>query len=432
MSSLPVVVIGAGPVGLAAAAHLEGRRLPFLVLEAGDTVGSSVRAWGHVRLFSPWRYDVDAAARGLLERRGWSSPDPEAHPTGAELVERYLVPLARTPELEGRIRLRARVASIARSGLDKLKSKDRTSHPFVVHVERDGVEERIAARAVIDASGTWTSPNPLGGDGAHALGERAASDLVRYGIPDVLGEDRSAFVGRRVAVVGSGHSAFNVLADLARLAELEPATKVTWIVRRPSLAKVFGGGSRDQLPERGRLGSAVRGLVDRGGLEVVTGFRVERVERSDLGARLVSGDRAIGPFDRIVASTGFRPDLSFVRELRLGLDPAVEAPVALAPMIDPELHSCGSVPPHGVRELAHPDEGYYAVGMKSYGRAPTFLMLTGYEQVRSVVAAIAGDLEAAHDVRLVLPETGVCVLDDAAKSSCCAPVERPARAAGCC
>jgi hypothetical protein len=43
--------------------------------------------------------------------------------------------------------------------------------------------------------------------------------------------------------------------------------------------------------------------------------------------------------------------------------------------------------------------------VKSYGRAPTFLMMTGYEQVRSVAAAIAGDMKAADDVRLVLPET---------------------------
>jgi hypothetical protein len=72
------------------------------------------------------------------------------------------------------------------------------------------------------------------------------------------------------------------------------------------------------------------------------------------------------------------------------------------------VHSCGSVPPHGEAELRHPEAGFYVVGMKSYGRAPTFLMLTGYEQVRSVVAAIAGDMEAARNVELVLPATGVC------------------------
>ena len=96
------------------------------------------------------------------------------------------------------------------------------------------------------------------------------------------------------------------------------------------------------------------------------------------------------------------------RELRLELDPWLESVKALGPLIDPNLHSCGSVSPHGYRELGHPEPGFYTIGVKSYGRAPTFLLLTGYEQARSVAAAIAGDLAAAEDVQLVLPETGVC------------------------
>ncbi|MGC7272867.1 flavoprotein, partial [Mycobacteroides abscessus subsp. abscessus] len=92
----------------------------------------------------------------------------------------------------------------------------------------------------------------------------------------------------------------------------------------------------------------------------------------------------------------------FLSEVRLDLDPILQAPAKLAPEIDPNLHSCGSVPPHGATELAHPDEpGLYLVGMKSYGRAPTFLALTGYEQVRSVAAELAGDHEAAQRVELV-------------------------------
>jgi hypothetical protein len=109
-----------------------------------------------------------------------------------------------------------------------------------------------------------------------------------------------------------------------------------------------------------------------------------------------------------------------VRELRIQLDPAIECPVALAPLIDPNEHSCGTVRPHGARELAQHEPGFYFAGMKSYGRAPTFLMLTGYEQVRSIAAEIAGDREAAERVELVLPETGVCsrsVSPDA--NNCC-------------
>jgi hypothetical protein len=123
----------------------------------------------------------------------------------------------------------------------------------------------------------------------------------------------------------------------------------------------------------------------------------------------------------LIVATGFRPDLSFLRELRIALDPALECPLALAPLIDPNEHSCGTVRPHGARELAQPEFGFYFAGMKSYGRAPTFLMRTGYEQVRSIMADIAGDRAAAERVDLVLPETGVCSLSTAASepSSCC-------------
>ena len=136
----------------------------------------------------------------------------------------------------------------------------------------------------------------------------------------------------------------------------------------------------------------------------------ERVETRD-GGLLVIGSTTIGPVDRIIVATGLRPDLAMTRELRLDLDPWLESPRALAPMIDPNLHSCGTVPPHGYKALAHPEPGYFAVGIKSYGRAPTFLMATGYEQVRSVAAHLAGDEAAANEVRLVLPETGVCTTD---------------------
>ena len=144
--------------------------------------------------------------------------------------------------------------------------------------------------------------------------------------------------------------------------------------------------------------------------------------REERGAIVVEGETTkgvqwIGPVDRIIAATGQRPDLSLTRELRLDFDPWLESVKALGPLIDPNVHSCGSVPPHGHRELSHPEPGFYTIGIKSYGRAPTFLLLTGYEQVRSIAAAIAGDMAAADDVRLVLPETGVCSTRPASTSS---------------
>ena len=425
--SLPVAVIGAGPVGLAAAAHLLDRGLEPLIFEAGDEVGASIRQWGHVRVFSPWEFNVDPAAAELLAASGWTAPAPDGYPTGADIVERYLEPLAALPPIAERLHLGARVVAVGKRGLDKLKDDGRDEAPFELIVEEDGVERRHLARAVIDASGTWTKPNPLGAGGLPAAGERAHADRIAYGIPDVLGADRSRYAGKRVLVLGSGHSAFNSILDLVALRDSEPATELVWAIRGAAPGRRYGGGADDQLPARGALGHAVRGLVDDGSIELVNGFHTRAVREVD-GRLVVSDGERLIVADAVIAATGFRPDLSLLGELRLDLDDRVEATRALAPLIDPNLHSCGSVPPHGVDELSHPDAGVYVVGMKSYGRAPTFLLRTGYEQVRSVVAALAGDWEAARRGELVLPETGVC-------SRSPAPEAEPAggaAAAACC
>ena len=408
--TLPVAVIGAGPVGLAAAAHLLQQGQEPVVFDAASTVGAGMLSWGHVRVFSPWRYVVDEAAKALLEPTGWVSPDSEGFPTGREIVEQYLRPLAESPELQGRIRFGSRVNGVARAGFDKMKTPGREEAPFLLTIDSAAGETTFLAKAVIDASGTIEGANPLGSSGLPAIGERALRDRIFYGIPDVLGLHRDRYAGKRVLVVGSGHSAFNALLDLVDLAAEVPETSVVWAVRRPGsgLGNLFGGGIGDALPARGELGQRVQELVSAGRLQLVTGFRVKRLTDTAEGIVVADDDAVLPAVDEIVACTGFRPDLSALSELRLSLDPAVESPAVLAPMIDPNVHSCGSVPPHGARELKHPETDFYIAGMKSYGRAPTFLMLTGYEQVRSISAAIAGDWEAANDVRLVLPETGVC------------------------
>ncbi|MFC3500007.1 FAD-dependent oxidoreductase [Micromonospora krabiensis] len=425
LDELPVVVIGAGPVGLAAAAHLHERGQPFLVLEAGATAGAAVRQWGHVRVFSPWRYNVDPAARRLLDEAGWVAPAEDALPTGAELVADYLQPLAELPQLKPHLRYDTRVEAISRLGLDRLRTAGREQTPFLIRLA-DGDE--LLARAVIDASGTWGTPNVLGAAGLPARGEKEAGAYLEHALPDVLGADRDRFAGRHTLVVGAGHSAANTLLSLAELAAAEPDTEVTWAIRSASPARTYGGGDADALPARGALGSRLREHVEAGRIRLLTGFSVHALTPTDGRVAVVvrhadGGEESI-VVDRIVAATGFRPDHSIAAELRLDLDPIMGATRALAPLIDPNEHSCGTVPPHGVDELAHPEIGYYAVGMKSYGRAPTFLMATGYEQVRSVAAALAGDWAAARDVQLDLPETGVCnsnPADSSGTDSCCGP-----------
>lgn len=435
--NLAVAVIGAGPVGLAAAAHLLERGLEPVIFEAGPSAGAAIEQWRHIRLFSPWRFNIDAAAVRLLKESNWESPRPTALPYGGELIDNYLTPLAGMSAIASRLQTGARVIAVTRLGLDKTHVRDRDTTPFLVRVEHaDGETRDHIVGAVIDASGTWSTRNPLGTSGLPAIGEDTAADRISSPLPDVMGRDRAAFAGRRVLVVGAGHSAANTLINLADLAKEEPNTRIMWAVRGGSAEKVYGGGDADGLPARGQLGSRLRRLVEAGSIELYTGFGIASLKTLDSGLSVESIDGRTLDTDVIVPCTGFRPDLEVLRELRLNLDPAVEAPIELGPLIDPEFHSCGTVPPHGAKVLSHPEKNFYIVGMKSYGRAPTFLLATGYEQVRSVAAALAGDHKAADTVHLKLPETGVCSTDagtscdvpatavnEEAKTGCCATPE---------
>jgi len=425
MNARKVAIIGGGPVGLAAAAHVLERGMSPVVLDAGPEPGHSIRQWRHVQLFSPWEYNVDKAAARLLAPTGWNSPDPAVYPTGAELVERYIDPLATKTALREMIRTNSRVTAIGRVGFDKAKTKGREAAPFEIRYQNGKGPETLRADAVIDASGTWATPNPAGTGGLPAIGEREAAERIAYGMPDVLGRDRARYAGKIVAVLGAGHSAIGTLTDLTTLARQAPGTRAIWLLRGTDPAKAFGGGKNDKLSARGELGAHFASLVASGQVQVEAGFPVAAISETDGRLRIATPSGCCGRsvlVDELVVATGFRPDLSFLSEVRLRLDPAIEAPVALAPLIDPNEHSCGTVRPHGARELAQDDPGFYFAGIKSYGRAPTFLMITGYEQVRSIAADIAGDKEAAARVELELPETGVCSrggVEGASASGCC-------------
>jgi hypothetical protein len=378
-------------------------------------------------LFSPWRYDIDDAARRLLSATDWIAPDADELPTGAELVEKYLLPLAQTEVISSRLRTRTRVLAVARDGADRTRSLGRERRGYVVRtLNAEGRVEDVLARAVIDASGTYGTSNPLGTSGLAAHGEAEARGFVTGPLPDVLGLQRGSFAGKHTLVVGMGHSAANTLLSLLELAESVPDTKVTWAIRGGSTRRLFGGGDDDELPARGLLGSRLQAALEAGRLTLIKRVSIEQLVTGSETVRVigVSSAGAVDlEVDAIVNATGFRPDLDMLREVRLDLDAVVESPRQLAELIDPNFHSCGTVPPHGEMLLRHPDDGFYLVGMKSYGRAPTFLLATGYEQVRSIAAALGGDQASADMVQLNLPATGVCSTDlgaeDGAGGSCC-------------
>ncbi|MBY0213856.1 FAD-dependent oxidoreductase [Priestia aryabhattai] len=419
---LPVAIIGGGPIGLAAAAHLAKQGQSFILLEAGSQVGANILTWEHVRLFSPWRYNIDKAAHALLEQNGWESPELETLPTGKELVKSYLEPLANIPEIKPHVHVNTKVLSITRDETDKMKTAGRENKPFLIYAEKDGELRTYEARAILDASGTWGNPNPANSSGVWLKGEQSLQDHIFYGIPNVLETDRSRYANKRVAVVGSGHSAINTLLELAQLQETHPQTDIIWIMRKQKVEEAYGGEEKDALAARGALGSRIHHLVDTGKVKVVTPYKIHYVKESnnyiDIIGKHKGKEELLSGVDEMIVNAGNRPDVTIISELRTAIDSITESVEKLSPLIDPNLHSCGTVRAHGEEELRQPEKNFYIVGAKSYGRAPTFLMATGYEQVRSITAHLAGDYEAAKRVELDLPETGVCSVNLQQENSC--------------
>ncbi|MGV3489498.1 MAG: NAD(P)-binding domain-containing protein, partial [Tuberibacillus sp.] len=277
LNHLPVAIIGAGPVGLAAAAHLARYNQPFILLESGPQVGANILTWGHVRLFSPWRYNIDKIAAKLLEKQGWIQPHLDVLPTGKDLVEKYLYPLSNIPEIKKSLIVNTEVLSVSRKNIDKMKNANREKQPFVIYAEQNGEFKQFEARAVIDASGTWGHPNPANSGGIWLKEEKSLSNQIFYGIPNVLQEDKNRYLNKRVAVIGSGHSAINVLLELAHLKEEYPGTEILWVLRKEQVEEAYGGEERDALEARGDLGSRIHKLVDLGVVQAATPFRIQNV-----------------------------------------------------------------------------------------------------------------------------------------------------------
>jgi hypothetical protein len=392
-----LAILGAGPVGLEAALAAAERGWPFTVYEAGDRPAAGVAAWGHVRLFSPWDLDASPRARARLANAGRPVPEGTDCPTGAELVEHLLAPLAELPEIAPRLVTGARVVEVSRDGLvksDEIGTGRRGERPFRLLVERgddEGGTERIErAGVVLDCTGTWGNPNRLGDGGIAAPGERALGERIVRHPPDLRG-DGDGWAGSTVLLVGAGHSAQTAARDLAALASRRPGTRVVWAMRSED-ALDLDRVDNDPLPERARLADEAAVLAGGGGraVEVHRGVVVEALEPAGGRVRATLRRRADGSTveveaDRVLSLTGYVGDDRLYRQLQVHECYATSGPMNLsAALLGAAAGDCLTQTSHGVETLVNPEPGFFLLGIKSYGRNTTFLMGVGWVLVDEV------------------------------------------------
>lgn len=392
MVSKRVAILGAGPIGMEAALAAVAAGHDPVVYERGPGIGAGVRRWGHVRTFTPWSMTVSPRARAAL---GETAPDGPDLPTGNEIVERLLEPLAGLPQLAGRIHARTAVTAVGRAGLlkhEEIGSAARAARPFRLLL-RDEVtgEERVDhARVVIDATGVSGTPNRMGDGGIDAIGERRFEERIDRHLVD-LAADHAGWAGRTILLTGAGHSAQTAARDLADFAaRAGVGTRVIWAIRaaRPS----FGAVPGDTLAERAALNATARELAAGAStaVEVRTGVVTEALTaRGDrLEVTLRNGDTQRVVVDRILALNGGVGDASIYRQLQVHECYASLGPMKLAATLgDPDADClAGSV--SGPEALRNPEPGFFILGAKSYGRNPQFLLRTGWQQVDDVFGAL--------------------------------------------
>ncbi len=394
-----LAILGAGPVGLEAAARALELGFDVHLFERGE-VAAHVLAWGHVRMFTPWAMAVGPASARLLAKHGWAAPPPDDCPTGLELAERVLQPLAGAPELQARVHHHSQVVHVSRHGARKNEragTGDRKAHPFRMLVRDNGGRESVLhARAVLDATGTYGQPNWAGTGGIPARGESYLAPQMSYHADDVIALRRERHAGKTTLVIGGGASAVTTVAALARLAEEAPGTRATWVTRRdtPGFA---GEAADDSLPARTALYAEGRRL-QQGGSEVVKwlgGCEVEGFEYNSAThhyrAQLATAAGArLEEADQVIVNRGYGPDTSLYRELRVHECYETLAPMKLASALQGAGTSdCTRIPAFGADALVNPEPDFYIVGAKSYGRSSDFLLQTGYRQVSDVLERLA-------------------------------------------
>jgi hypothetical protein len=404
---MKIAVIGGGPIGLEAA--LEARRRGWdVALYEADRIGAHLRRFGHVQLFTPFRMNATEAGRTRLEAAGVALPAADALLSAAELVERYLVPLARLPELKGSIHERERVTGIGREGITKPRGvpavgdTSREGRAFVIRVETAAGAARLdRADVVLDASGVYATPNATGPGGLPAVNEERLGDRAERWLPDLLGGARTRYRGRKILLVGDGHSAATALVqmdDLSRAGAAGDGFAVEWVHRDRGGDAPYGVIEEDPLPARRELALRANAIarsapwLRRHPGAAVLSYDPAPEGRIRATLQLPSGEARAADVDRVLALVGYRPDIGLCRELQVHLCYASEAPMGLAAALlaarskDPgAADDCLSQVSHGAGSLRNPEPGFFVVGAKSYGRNASFLLTIGHRQIADVL-----------------------------------------------
>jgi hypothetical protein len=386
MSKPRIAILGAGPVGLEAALAAAEGGYPFTVYEAAPSAGGNVRSWGHVRMFTPWDLNVSPRMRRHVE-----TPTGSECPTGQELAERLLDPIATLRGVAPNLRLGTRVLSLGREGLlkhEEIANAERGRRPFRILLSDGGREWTDRADVVIDATGTYGNPNRLGDAGIPAPGERSLDGEIRRQIPD-FGREASDWAGRTVLLAGAGHSAQTAVRELAQL----PGTRVIWVLRNPEPG--WGTHDGDPLPERARLAAEAQSLASGSSpaVEVRRGMAIEELSRPNGKIEVIlrnngSGSERIA-VDRVLSLTGFVGDHELYRQLQVHECYATCGPIKLsAALLGAAAADCLDQTSHGADTLMNPEPGFFILGIKSYGRNNTFLMRVGWDQVSEVFGTL--------------------------------------------
>ncbi len=394
MSGKRIAIVGAGPVGLEAALYAVTLGHRVTIFERG-IVGQHVGEWGHIRLFSQFAINHSALGARTLREAGVTLPDDGEYQYGRDYVASYLEPLARSSPLRDTISEGAEVLAIGRERLLKrdLIGGDRQAHPFRLLVRKNGAETTGNADVVLDCSGTWRHANALGNGGIPAPGEEAAAALIRYRLDDIRGADRARYEGKRVILVGAGHSAAAALDQLRQLA----GTTTLWVWNGAG-PRPYTLHKNDPLPERDRLGRLGNRIAGGGepGVEVRDQTVVEQIETTRGGTVRMTLAGPTGndtvEADTVLALVGFHPDRGLYAELQVHECWATMGPMKLAAtLLASDNTDCLAQTSAGAEVLTSPEPGFFILGAKSYGKNVNFLIRLGLEQIRDVFTLIECD-----------------------------------------